>query len=798
MRRAEHRPRRLDDTHRLKTYHSDRDFPLGPATAPLGSPRETRSHVGRVERDRERERERERNRERPKPRLFESASTISSHYPSSRCRQDSFEHVHRHGRTRSLSVPRSFSPPPSDDETSAQDSDDQTRRLKARQTPKPKTRDREHYPSGHRPSLQYYKNDQASWSSPRLAVWPNASSRAPSKSPEPVEPVRRKRMDRELRRAVFDRDSSFHQLNDERDSLYSTPSEPNLRARHNIGVDDGLVGSGLVSPRKPSGLARSMSGTGTYDHDGRQGGLSLRKPGTSSRAPSVAPSYYHPALESDQYTEVHVLILTWAFHDLKVTDSDSHPYLFGPGSEFVSLEEETRRLRDTFESYGYFVDDWDIPMRDPLKTMLTKLKQFGKYARDDRLLIVYYHGHGSLDERSELVFSSHEHPTDPQWAQTAAAELYAAILSQDACPHHGKPTTPYHELMKKYERYRPISKVKWSDIRSAILGINSDLLLILDCCAAGGANLDMEHSDATDTYHTEGPSGKIYTKHLLAACGFESSTSDDMTSAMCDVLDEWPGPDGGGLESSGMLVSTHGGGPGGHGGYAGKWLTTRKLHQIVESKLQRDAAMTAVGLRSASQPIFKQLLPVDLPERYITLPNLQGKQQSSSRNQSRGRHRSSHHSSQTASTTDGGDTIVGGSAMNPGVEYGIDDAIPGSATQVGLGTARARSRSRFSARDLSQGRLSTRAERDRESGLRERDGSVRDSGRDREGSISTIRERDRDRERERDSHRDRDNEREEREEGWDVVSMREGLRERIGNVRESGRDRDHERDSWDR
>ena len=91
-------------------------------------------------------------------------------------------------------------------------------------------------------------------------------------------------------RNVFERNSSFHQLNDDRDSLYSTPSEPNLRARLNIGVDDGLAGSGLVSPRKPSGLARSMSGTGTFDHDGRQGGLSLRKPGTSSRAPSVAPS----------------------------------------------------------------------------------------------------------------------------------------------------------------------------------------------------------------------------------------------------------------------------------------------------------------------------------------------------------------------------------------------------------------------------------------------------------------------------------------------------------------------------
>ncbi|EAA28880.3 hypothetical protein GE21DRAFT_3852 [Neurospora crassa] len=773
MRRSE-RPRRIDDSHRYKSYHSgvgDHDFPPGPATAPLGSPRETRSHVGRLERDRgDLDRDRE---QRPKPRLVGSSSTISSHYPSSsssRRRQDSnFEHVPRHARTRSLSVPRSFSPPPSDDETSAQDSDEERRRLRARHTPKTKTR--EHYPSGshHRPSLQYY-NDRASLSGSRLAGWPNASSRPPSRSPDPVRP---KRMDRELRRDLFDR-ASFHQLGDDRDSLFSTPSEPNLRARLNMGVDPGLG-----SPRKPSALSRS--GTGTFEYEGRQGGLGLRKPGTSSRAPSVAPSYCHAAPENPQYAQVRVLILTWAFHDLKVSDSDAHPYMFGPGSEFVSLEEETRRLRDTFESYGYTVDDWLIPMRDPLKAVLTKLAQFSKWANDETLLIVYYHGHGSLDERRELVFSSHEHPTDAQWAQTAAAELYAAILNQDACTHLGKPTTPYHELMKKYERYRPISKVKWSDIRSAILGINSDLLLILDCCAAGGANLDMEHSDATDTYHNTDPStGKIYTKHLFAACGFESSTSDDMTSAMCDVLDEWPaGPDDAALQD--LVTTGHGGGGG--GGYTGKWLTTRKLHQIVESKLQRNAGMTAVGLRSASQPIFKQLLPVDLPERYITLPNLQGRQRS--RNQSRGRNRHSH--GQVAPSAVDADPTVG-STMNGGTEYGIDAEIPththahahthahpGSATQVGLGTAR--SRSRFSARDLSLGRISSRAERDRESGLRERDGSVRDSGRERD------RDRERDRERERDSRE---------EEGWDVVSMREGLRERDGSVRESGSARERE------
>ncbi|KAK3493375.1 hypothetical protein B0T13DRAFT_50139 [Neurospora crassa] len=47
-------------------------------------------------------------------------------------------------------------------------------------------------------------------------------------------------MDRELRRDLFDR-TSFHQVLDDWDSLVTTPSEPNLRARLNTGVDDGHV-----------------------------------------------------------------------------------------------------------------------------------------------------------------------------------------------------------------------------------------------------------------------------------------------------------------------------------------------------------------------------------------------------------------------------------------------------------------------------------------------------------------------------------------------------------------------------
>lgn len=154
-----------------------------------------------------------------------------------------------------------------------------------------------------------------------------------------------------------------------------------------------------------------------------------------------------------------------------------------------------------------------------------------------------------------------------------------------------------------------MAEVKWDDVRQIVLGAPCDLLLVLDCCAAGGANL--RHVNWQPPYAAEG-----YTKHLFAACGFESSTSDDMTAAMCDVLDEWvPGQGIPGLAPKNLVVkkgiTTSPGGGG--GGEDCMFLTTKRLHQIMEHRLQKDS----VG----SQPIFKQLLPHD-PEQYITLPNL--------------------------------------------------------------------------------------------------------------------------------------------------------------------------------
>ncbi|KAK0736451.1 hypothetical protein B0T21DRAFT_383979 [Apiosordaria backusii] len=313
--------------------------------------------------------------------------------------------------------------------------------------------------------------------------------------------------------------------------------------------------------RKPAGAARKRSESSSR---GAETDDNVRK-----RLLTVGP----------QYKEVHCLILTWSFHDLRAED-----YTAPPAADYVSLEDESKRLISTLKNYGWQVSEYHIDMNRPIESTTARLNKFCQLAADDVLLVVYYHGHGSLNEDNELVFSSHDHPENSEWAKKAAADLYSELLSRQN-GGHGQNKAGFEALMKKYERYRPISHLPWSTLRQPLLACPSDVLFILDCCAAGGANLPSSSI----------PQSNTYTKHLFAACGFESSTSDDMTETLCLVLDENAAAAAGNNETV---------------------LTTKRLHQLMEERLQKKS--NGVG---TSQPIFKQLLPLD-PERKIHLPNL--------------------------------------------------------------------------------------------------------------------------------------------------------------------------------
>ncbi|KAK3374671.1 hypothetical protein B0H63DRAFT_562705 [Podospora didyma] len=563
---------------RSGTGYSDRDDRAAARKAPSSREREREGERER-ERDRERDRDRDRDRERDwivvdrekdnlKQRLKNRTNATTSPPSHVVPRHNNANH----SRARSLSLSRITS---SSSSLSERERD----------------RDRDYYrddddsptrSQNHRPMVKYYQNERFSVSSPRVPLAPSAGWPLSSPAPRTVttreSPNFGPRYPPDHHRG-FLAEQARHMQTRSADPL------PHLSSRDDIRY--GMQRMALVDPRMPSN--RSASYDTPERNDGR--GVVVRRKGVSMSPGRgvISPAPYHNVRN---YNQVHVLIITWSFHDLKTA-----PYTAVPDADYISLEDETKRLRDTLHSYGYKVHEYEIPMVRAVESLRSKIKQFCRYAADDTLLMIYYHGHGALDDDNELVFSSHEHPDDPNWSQNAAAELYAALMSGDACPSHGR-HNQFKQLIKKYERYRPVSDVRWEDIRATVLGAPCDLLLILDCCAAGGANLGHVNWQPP-------PSAENYTKHLFAACGFESSTSDDMTAVLCDVLDEWvPEP---------PIPQKQGGRGPSPAAPGAPFLTTKRLHQIMEDKLQKDS--------SGSQPIFKQLLPLD-PERYIALPNL--------------------------------------------------------------------------------------------------------------------------------------------------------------------------------
>ncbi|KAK4639906.1 hypothetical protein QC761_700740 [Podospora bellae-mahoneyi] len=430
---------------------------------------------------------------------------------------------------------------------------------------------KKHHPRSSQPQ-HWYQHDVASHSSPRVALaeagWPLTTSRPVSRSPPTHEPYVQEYSryghhgsagqngSREYRPQHF---GGYVAV----DNLHHFPEKNDLR----MGLQRmGLASTSALTEPNTNRTRRKVTGTARKRSESSSR-VAETDDGVRERLPPTG----------QQYKEVHCLILTWSFHDLRAED-----YMAPPAADYISLEDESERLIKTLKNYGWQVSEHHIDMNRPVESTTARLNKFCQLASDDVLLVVYYHGHGSLDEDNELVFSSHDHPENSEWAKKAAADLYSELLSRQN-GGHGQNKAAFEALMKKYERYRPISHLPWSTLRQPLLTCPSDVLFILDCCAAGGANLPSSSI----------PQSNTYTKHLFAACGFESSTSDDMTATLCNILDD------NAAQGANKTV-----------------LTTKRLHQLIEESLQKKN--NGVG---TSQPIFKQLLPLD-PERKIHLPNL--------------------------------------------------------------------------------------------------------------------------------------------------------------------------------
>ncbi|KAI4086917.1 MAG: hypothetical protein LQ344_007182 [Seirophora lacunosa] len=153
------------------------------------------------------------------------------------------------------------------------------------------------------------------------------------------------------------------------------------------------------------------------------------------------------ATTQSRYKHVHVLLLSWEDDDL------------GVATEIAELQ----RVFDF--SYRFQTSHWRIPSHKSHNALVRQVMQLLDESESrDKLLIVYYGGHGKMNEDRKCVWICNQ-------------EANAATL-------------------------------QWSSIQTMLEEADSDVLILLDCCAAGSS---------------AGGSGKGINQ-MIAACGFESFT----------------------------------------------------------------------------------------------------------------------------------------------------------------------------------------------------------------------------------------------------------------------------------
>ncbi|KAF3088176.1 hypothetical protein TWF706_010948 [Orbilia oligospora] len=190
-----------------------------------------------------------------------------------------------------------------------------------------------------------------------------------------------------------------------------------------------------------------------------------------------------------KYTLVKALILFFEYNDL-------------------NIKPETTQFKATCESLGYEVTVYEIKMKDSWEDLEKELKKlFPIRAEKTELRIIYYDGHGGINDDSSLTLASH---TFSKSMQEIINALPQSVRDQS-------------------DALQDIAEVNWRDIVNMVNAMKCDTLAILDCCDAGAG--------ATTTSLAEKDEQVIdYKKELIGACGWRAEARYHMTPTLCSVL----------------------------------------------------------------------------------------------------------------------------------------------------------------------------------------------------------------------------------------------------------------------
>ncbi|KAI4286207.1 MAG: hypothetical protein L6R38_000103 [Xanthoria sp. 2 TBL-2021] len=174
----------------------------------------------------------------------------------------------------------------------------------------------------------------------------------------------------------------------------------------------------------------------------------------------------HPRAGGSRYTDVKVLLLSWEDDDL------------GVATEISELDDVFRYV------YGYTTDQWKIPSTQSHIALVRRiLDLLADSASRDKLLIVYYGGHAYMNDQRNCVWLSQV---------SRIANRISKCWLTDAPSKQGSEA----------------ATAQWSSIQTTLCQADSDVLILLDCCAAASS------AGSPSKGHTE----------IIGACGFESDS----------------------------------------------------------------------------------------------------------------------------------------------------------------------------------------------------------------------------------------------------------------------------------
>lgn len=91
--------------------------------------------------------------------------------------------------------------------------------------------------------------------------------------------------------------------------------------------------------------------------------------------------------EGQQYKKGKVLLVRFYFHDI------------------LGLDAEAVRVTAAFSQRGFTVVPYIIPMADSESDLTSTLRSFLDSGDGETLLIIYYHGHGGIEQGNHLILA---------------------------------------------------------------------------------------------------------------------------------------------------------------------------------------------------------------------------------------------------------------------------------------------------------------------------------------------------------------------------------------------------------